>query len=121
MCRRAPCCAAPVSCRRGLRGGGRGGCCTLGALQGAAGGLAGGLTAAVLFIYVFISLLSNRERVQTLIRQLNPLGEEVTGACQQIDQRLSLRGVAAWPAGDVIDHLAFVDDEELRHPPGWRQ
>lgn len=50
----------------------------LGVLQGAAGGLAGGLTAAVLFIYVFISLLSNRERVQTLIRQLNPLGEEVT-------------------------------------------
>jgi predicted PurR-regulated permease PerM len=50
----------------------------LGALQGAAGGLAGGLTAAVLFIYVFISLLSNRERVQTLIRQLNPLGEDVT-------------------------------------------
>jgi len=50
----------------------------LGVLQGAAGGLAGGLTAAVLFIYVFISLLSNRERVQTLIRQLNPLGEDVT-------------------------------------------
>lgn len=50
----------------------------LGALQGAAGGLANGLTAAVLFIYVFISLLSNRERVQTLIRKLNPLGEDVT-------------------------------------------
>jgi predicted PurR-regulated permease PerM len=50
----------------------------LGFLQGAAGGLAGGLTAAVLFIYVFISLLSNRERLQTLIRKLNPLGEEVT-------------------------------------------
>ncbi|MDT5339517.1 MAG: hypothetical protein QOD90_5022 [Mycobacterium sp.] len=50
----------------------------LGFLQGAAGGLAGGLTAAVLFIYVFISLLSNREGVQTLIRKLNPLGEEVT-------------------------------------------
>lgn len=50
----------------------------LGALQGAAGGLAGGLTAAVLFIYVFISLLSNREGLHTLIRQLNPLGEEVT-------------------------------------------
>ena len=32
----------------------------------------------MLFIYVFISLLSNRERVQTLIRKLNPLGEEVT-------------------------------------------
>jgi len=48
------------------------------ALQGAVGGLAGGLTAAVLFIYVFVSLLSNRERVQTLIRKLNPLGEDVT-------------------------------------------
>jgi predicted PurR-regulated permease PerM len=47
-------------------------------LQGAAGGLAGGLTAAVLFIYVFISLLTNRERVQLLIRKLNPLGEDVT-------------------------------------------
>jgi predicted PurR-regulated permease PerM len=32
----------------------------------------------VLFIYVFISLLTNRERVQLLIRKLNPLGEEVT-------------------------------------------
>ncbi len=50
----------------------------LGFLQSAAGGLAGAVTAAVLFIYVFVSLLSNRERVQTLIRQLNPLGEEVT-------------------------------------------
>ena len=50
----------------------------LGFLQNAAGGLAGALTAAVLFVYVFISLLGNRERVQTLIRQLNPLGEEVT-------------------------------------------
>ena len=41
-------------------------------------GCAGAVTAAVLFIYVFISLLTNRERVQTLIRKLNPLGEEVT-------------------------------------------
>lgn len=47
-------------------------------LSGAAGGLASGLTAAVLFIYVFVSLLSNRERVQILIRKLNPLGEDVT-------------------------------------------
>jgi predicted PurR-regulated permease PerM len=47
-------------------------------LQGAAGGLIGGLTAAILFIYVFISLLTNKEAVQRLIRQLNPLGEEVT-------------------------------------------
>ena len=50
----------------------------LGLLQGALGGLAGAVTAAVLFIYVFVSLLSNREGVQTLIRKLNPLGEEVT-------------------------------------------
>jgi predicted PurR-regulated permease PerM len=47
-------------------------------LQGAAGGLIGGITAAILFIYVFISLLTNKEAVQRLIRQLNPLGEEVT-------------------------------------------
>ena len=50
----------------------------LGAVQSAAGSLAGVLTAAVLFVYVFISLLSNRERVQMLIRKLNPLGEDVT-------------------------------------------
>jgi predicted PurR-regulated permease PerM len=56
----------------------RGGEYALGFLQGALGGLAGGLTAAVLFIYVFISLLTNRERVQMLIRKLNPLGEDVT-------------------------------------------
>lgn len=50
----------------------------LGVLSGAVGGLASGLTAAVLFIYVFVSLLSNRDRVQLLIRKLNPLGEDVT-------------------------------------------
>ena len=47
-------------------------------LQGAAGGLVGGITAAILFLYVFISLLTNKDAVQRLIRQLNPLGEEVT-------------------------------------------
>ena len=47
-------------------------------LQGTAGGLLGAVTAGVLFLYVFISLLTNRERVQVLIRKLNPLGEEVT-------------------------------------------
>jgi predicted PurR-regulated permease PerM len=50
----------------------------LGLLQGAVGGLLGGITAAVLFLYVFISLLTNREKVTTLIRKLNPLGEEIT-------------------------------------------
>jgi predicted PurR-regulated permease PerM len=47
-------------------------------LQGTVGGVFGAVTAGVLFLYVFISLLNNRDRVQTLIRQLNPLGEEVT-------------------------------------------
>ncbi|HET6734286.1 AI-2E family transporter [Mycobacterium sp.] len=50
----------------------------LGLLQGAAGGVVGAITAAILFLYVFISLLTNKEQVQTLIRRLNPLGEEVT-------------------------------------------
>jgi predicted PurR-regulated permease PerM len=47
-------------------------------LQGAAGGVVGGITAAILFVYVFISLLTNKDAVQLLIRRLNPLGEEVT-------------------------------------------
>jgi predicted PurR-regulated permease PerM len=47
-------------------------------LQGAAGGVIGGITAAILFLYVFISLLTNKDAVRRLIRQLNPLGEEVT-------------------------------------------
>lgn len=50
----------------------------LGVLQGAAGGLLGGVTSALLFLYVFISLLSHSEGVQLLVRRLNPLGEEVT-------------------------------------------
>jgi predicted PurR-regulated permease PerM len=47
-------------------------------LQGTVGGLFGAVTAGVLFLYVFISLLNNRERVQVLIHQLNPLGEQAT-------------------------------------------
>ena len=50
----------------------------LGLLQGAAGGAFGALTAAILFLYVFISLLTNRDKVLLLIRRLNPLGEEIT-------------------------------------------
>ncbi|MDT5181899.1 MAG: hypothetical protein QOI29_57 [Mycobacterium sp.] len=50
----------------------------LGLLQGAAGGVFGGITAAILFLYVFISLLVNRDSLLTIIRQLNPLGEDVT-------------------------------------------
>jgi predicted PurR-regulated permease PerM len=50
----------------------------LGLLQGAAGGAFGAITAAILFLYVFISLLTNRDKVLLLIRRLNPLGEEIT-------------------------------------------
>lgn len=50
----------------------------LGLLQGAAGGAFGAVTGLILFLYVFISLLVNREQVLLLIRRLNPLGEEVT-------------------------------------------
>ncbi|MBY0288516.1 MAG: AI-2E family transporter [Mycobacteriaceae bacterium] len=47
-------------------------------LQGAAGGAFGAITAAILFLYVFLSLLTNRDKVLLLIRRLNPLGEEIT-------------------------------------------
>ncbi len=50
----------------------------LGLLQGAAGGAFGAITSAILFLYVFISLLTNRDKVLLLIRRLNPLGEEIT-------------------------------------------
>lgn len=47
-------------------------------LQGALGGLFGGLTAAIIFLYVFISLLVNGDELRLLVRRLNPLGEEAT-------------------------------------------
>lgn len=47
-------------------------------LQGTLGGVVGGITSSVIFLYVFISLLVNRDELLTLIRRLNPLGEEVT-------------------------------------------
>lgn len=47
-------------------------------LSGAAGGAIGFITAAIIFLYVLISLLVNKNEVITLIRRLNPLGEEVT-------------------------------------------
>jgi predicted PurR-regulated permease PerM len=50
----------------------------LSTLQGAAGGAIGFITAAIIFLYVLISLLSNRTEVLMLIRRLNPLGVEVT-------------------------------------------
>jgi len=50
----------------------------LNVLQDAAGGLFGALAGAVIFLYVFISLLVNGDQLVLLIRRLNPLGEEVT-------------------------------------------
>lgn len=47
-------------------------------LQGAVGGIAGAITSAIIFLYLFIALLVNREKLRTLIGQLNPLGDEVT-------------------------------------------
>lgn len=47
-------------------------------VSGAAGGAIGLITAAIIFLYVLISLLVNKAEVVTLIRRLNPLGEEVT-------------------------------------------
>jgi len=47
-------------------------------LQDTAGSLFGAVTSAIIFLYVFVALLTNREKLLTLIRQLNPLGGEVT-------------------------------------------
>jgi predicted PurR-regulated permease PerM len=47
-------------------------------LQDTAGSLLGAVTSAIIFLYVFVALLTNREKLLTLIRQLNPLGDEVT-------------------------------------------
>jgi predicted PurR-regulated permease PerM len=44
----------------------------------AAGSVIGAVTSAIIFLYVFVSLLVNRDKVVTLVRRLNPLGEDVT-------------------------------------------
>jgi predicted PurR-regulated permease PerM len=46
-------------------------------LQNTAGSLFGAVSSAIIFSYVFVALLTNREKLLTLIRQLNPLGEDV--------------------------------------------
>ncbi len=50
----------------------------LGFLKTAAGSAIGTITSAIIFLYVFVALLVNRNKVITLIRKLNPLGEDVT-------------------------------------------
>ena len=47
-------------------------------LSGAAGGAIGLITSAIIFLYVLISLLVNKTELITLIRRMNPLGEEAT-------------------------------------------
>jgi predicted PurR-regulated permease PerM len=51
---------------------------TLHFVQNTAGSVFGAVTAAIIFLYVFMALLTNREKLLALIRQLNPLGEDVT-------------------------------------------
>jgi predicted PurR-regulated permease PerM len=50
----------------------------LGFLQTTAGSIVGAIASAIILLYVFLALLVNREKVITLIRRLNPLGEDVT-------------------------------------------
>lgn len=47
-------------------------------LQNAAGSVVGAVTSAIIFVYVFVALLTHREKLVTLLHRLNPLGEEVT-------------------------------------------
>lgn len=47
-------------------------------VSASAGGMAFALAAAIIFLYVFLSLLTNADKVLNLIRKLNPLGEEVS-------------------------------------------
>jgi predicted PurR-regulated permease PerM len=69
-------------------------------LQGAVGGIAGAVTAAIIFLYVFAALLVNREKVRTLIGQLNPLGDEVT--------ELYLRKAGAMVRGTVTGQFVIA-------------
>lgn len=47
-------------------------------LSGVAGSAIGLITSAIIFLYVLISFLNNKEKLITLVHQLNPLGDEVT-------------------------------------------
>lgn len=50
----------------------------LGVARDSVGGLAATVTALVIFLYVFLALLTNGEKVVALFRDLNPLGEKVS-------------------------------------------
>src|ERR1700757_3857040 len=69
-------------------------------LQEPAAGLPGAVTGAIIFLYVFVALLTNREKLLTLIRQLNPLGDEVTD--------LYLRKAGAMVRGTVTGQFVIA-------------
>ncbi len=50
----------------------------LGFARDSVGGLAATLTGAIIFLYVFIALLTGGDKVLALFRDLNPLGEKVS-------------------------------------------
>ena len=91
-------------------------------LSGAAGGAIGFITSAIIFLYVLISLLVNKTELITLVRRLNPLGEDdLEAAVRQAgagkaleslapDQRRQL-GEAA--KGSVRRALAALDGDGL--------
>jgi len=69
-------------------------------LQSTAGSLFGTVTSAIIFLYVFVAMLTNRDRLLTLIRQLNPLGEDVTD--------LYLRKMGSMVRGTVSGHFVIA-------------
>jgi predicted PurR-regulated permease PerM len=69
-------------------------------LQDTAGSVFGTVTSAVIFLYVFVALLTRREQVLTLLRRLNPLGEEVTD--------LYLRKMGSMVRGTVSGHFVIA-------------
>jgi predicted PurR-regulated permease PerM len=50
----------------------------LGFARGSVGSLAGILTSAIIFLYVFLALIVNGDKVLALFRDLNPLGQQVS-------------------------------------------
>ena len=69
-------------------------------LQDTAGSLFGMVTSAIIFLYVFVALLTNRDKILTLVRQLNPLGDDVTD--------LYLRKMGSMVRGTVNGHFVIA-------------
>lgn len=69
-------------------------------LQSTAGSVFGVVTSAIIFLYVFVAMLTNRTRLLTLVRQLNPLGDDVTD--------LYLRKMGSMVRGTVGGHFVIA-------------